>query len=289
MYKTFDSILSRVNAPVSEQAPLLKKYGMEGIGMTFAMMESASKAREADKIVKEHGLKWNSLHPPIDFLSEEKTDGEIDEGLEILKRWAEIGEMLGIRYAYNRVWSGSNYRRFDENFDWHVLRVQRVQRVTSEFGINYGLEWVGPEKVKRSFLYPFLNSLSGVLAIADAVDPRIGFVFDCYHWWCGGGRIEDIYYAAQHVDRLQVFHINDAAPKPREEQEDKVRAMPLTTGVIDAAIPYSILKRAGFTGPLVCEPFMPTVDRFETMPTEDVIREIADATDRVVQAVPGEY
>ena len=289
MYKTFDSILNRVNEPIAVQAPLLQKYGMEGIGMTRAMMEDMKVAREADKIIKDHGLKWNCMHPPIDPLSEETSDEQFDDLLETLKRWSEICEKIGIRYSYNRIWSGSNYRNFDENFEWNVLRVRQIQNVVSQYGINYGLEWIGPEKVKKSFKYPFLNTLSGVLAIADAAAPNIGFIFDCYHWWCSGGKIDDLYYAAQHIDRLQTLHINDAAPKPREEQEDKVRAMPLTTGAIDAALPYTILKRAGFTGPLVCEPFMPTVDRFETMTAEEVIREIAEATDRVINAVPGAF
>lgn len=57
--------------------------------------------------------------------------------------------------------------------------------------------------------------------------------------------------------------------------------MPLTTGVIDAATPYKLFQRAGYTGPVVCEPLHPTMELYQTYTKERCVREFAEAYARL--------
>jgi len=205
-----------------------------------------------------------------------------------LKVWAETGEKMGVKYAYNHVFSGNDTRRYDENFEWHVIRIRQVNKIMQDHGIHYGLEFLGPWDLRNSFKYPFAHTISGVLALADAVGPGVGFLFDTFHWYCGSGDLDDIYYAARHLDRMVCFHINDAiAGKTREEQKDLTRAMPMTTGMIDAVQPYRMFRDGGYDGPVLIEPILPTYERFEKMEAEDVVKEVAEVYGRMERLALG--
>jgi sugar phosphate isomerase/epimerase len=280
MYTVFDAsdIFYKVKKSVQELSPLLKKHGIQGINPPAALLEDRRKAREAAKCVYDHGLKWSLLPTPVDFLVPDTTDEMFDAGLEKLKVWAETGEKIGVKLAYNHVFSGHNDREYDENFEWHVIRVQQINKIMADRGIHYGLEFLGPWDLRNSLKKPFAHTISGVLAIADAVDPGVGIVFDTYHWYTGSNDLDDLYYAAQHVDRIVCFHINDGiAGKAREEQQDLTRAMPMTTGVIDSARAYKLFRDRDYKGPVLCEPIFPTYNRFIKMEAEDVVIEIAQA------------
>ena len=205
-----------------------------------------------------------------------------EEGLKETARRAAIAEKLGVTRAYNHIFPGSNVRDFDENFEWHVNRIKRVYQVLSDHGIHYGLEFLGPWDLFCSFKNPFMRTIAGVLSLADSVSSNIGIVFDTFHWTCMGARREDLMYAAVHADRIVIFHINDgiAGRKPYE-QKDLTRAMPMTTGVIDALTPWKLFQKYGYTGPVLCEPIQPEYTRYKDMTPEAVVAEVAASYSRM--------
>lgn len=282
MFALFDSFFFRVNADVATLAPLLAKYGFGGISVPAELLENKEKAREASKIVYDNGLQWGLLPTPLDTYAEQTDDTLFEENLKKYALWAETGEIMGVRRSYNHVLPGSNLRAFDENYEWHVKRARRVNRIMEDHGIQYGLEFIGPRPLVKSFRYPFVDSISGVLSIADAVSDKMGYLFDTYHWYCNGGRMDDLYYAAQHTDRMVCFHINDGiAGKTREEQEDLTRALPMTTGVIDALTPYRLFRMRGYSGPVMCEPIFPLYYELEKMEPEEAVRTMWQAHQRM--------
>ena len=286
MFSVFDAseVFYKVDKSVQELAPLISKHGIEGINPPAALLADPRKAREAAKCVYDNGLKWSLLPTPADFLAPGTTDEIFDEALETLKVWAQTGEKIGVRYAYNHIFPGDNERQYHENFDWHVKRIRQVNRIMNDHGIRYGLEFLGPWDLRNSFRYPFVHTLSGVLAVGDAADKKVGFLFDTFHWYCGSYDMDDLFLAAQYSDRMVCFHMNDGiAGKGREKQLDMTRAMPMTTGVIDSLLPYRMFRDKGYTGPMLLEPLFPAYDRFLRMEAEDVVKEVAQAYARMEQ------
>ena len=279
MYQLFDASFFRVKGTVQELAPMVAKHGMGGINVPVEILEDVNLARKAAKCVYDNGLQWGLLPTPVDCLSGFATDDKMfDEGMEKLKRWAEIGEKIGVKRSYNHVIPGSDTMSFDENYEWHVRRVSEIYHILNNHGIQYSLEFIGPVPLKKSFKYPFFDSIAGVLSIADAISSDIGFLFDTYHWYCGGGRMDDLYYASAHVDRMVCFHINDGiVGRTREQQEDLERAMPMTTGIVDSLTPYKLFQKCGYSGSVMVEPIYPLYNKFETMRAEDVVIEVAAA------------
>ena len=287
MYSVFDAseLFYKVKKSVQELAPLVKKYGIKGINPPAAILEDRKKAREAAKCAYDNGLKWGLLPTPVDFLVPDTTDEMFDAGLEKLKVWAETGEKIGVKYSYNHVFSGHNERDYNENFEWHVIRIRQINKIMTDHGIHYGLEFLGPWDLRNSFKKPFAHTIAGILAIADAVG-QVGFLFDSFHWYTSSNDLDDLYFAAQHTDRMVGFHINDGiAGKTREEQLDLTRAMPMTTGVIDSALMYKMFRDKGFTGPVIIEPINPSYERFVKMEAEEVVKEIAEAYNRLEKLV----
>ena len=174
MYQLFDASFFRVKGTVQELAPLVAKHGMGGINVPVEILEDVNLAREAAKCVYDNGLQWGLLPTPVDCLSGFATDDKMfDEGMEKLKRWAEIGEKIGVKRSYNHVIPGSDTMSFDENYEWHVRRVSEIYHILNNHGIQYSLEFIGPVPLKKSFKYPFFDSIAGVLSIADAISSDI--------------------------------------------------------------------------------------------------------------------
>lgn len=286
MYSIFEANFYGVKGSIFELAPLVAKHGIGGINVPAEVLEDKKLAREAAKCVYDNGLQWNLLPTAADFLHYVTPDEAFDRGIETFKRWAETAEIMGVKRCYNHVVPGNNERPYDENYEWNVRRASQVFHICNDHGIQYGLEFIGPYHLQHTDVkYPFFNSLAGVLAIADAIDPKVGFVFDTYHWYCNGGRMDDLYYAARHVERMVSFHVNDGiAGRTREQQMDLERAMPMTTGVIDAKAVFDLFDRVGYAGPCMCEPIYPTYYKYEKMTAEEAIMDMAAAYRRLWHA-----
>lgn len=286
MYKTLDACLLQIPGSIPELAPLARKYGFEGVNVPADILDDEKKAAEALAAVREYGLKWGLLPTPVDFFHEDVEGNLFEDGLRRLEKWAAVGEKLGVRYSYNHIWSSNSYRAFDENFDWHVRRLERIQSIFANHGIQYGFEFLGPYELRVMHEHPFVHTIAGVLAIADAAGGATGFLFDTYHWHCGSRRLDDLYFASKNCHRMVNMHLNDGiAGRTPDEQRDLERAMPMTTGVIDAAMIYRVFRENGYQGPAMIEPLSPSRDRFSKMPMEDSVREVSESFDRVERGI----
>jgi sugar phosphate isomerase/epimerase len=262
---------------------LVAKYGIGGIGgLTSKLLDDEKTAIETAKKVWGLSLKWSIMFTPVDFYAPSVDDSLFDSGIETLKRQCGVAEKIGVQYAYNHVWSSNADRPYEANFDWHVRRLKRVQKVFCDHGIFYGLEFLGPREVLHRFKHEFIHTITGAVALANAAGGKAGFLFDTYHWFCEGARMDDLYYALQHTDRMCGFHLHDGvAGRTPDEQKDLERAMPMTTGVIDSALLYRLFMQYGYTGPVVCEPIQPTSTLVQKWTAEECVKLFSEAYKRV--------
>lgn len=276
MYKVLDVRLLKIPGTVEELAPLAKKHGFDALDVPAAILDDPALVKSAMETMKRYDMKWGLLPTPVDFFDDSVDEEGLEKAIEIQKRWSETGEKMGVKYAYNHIWP-SSVRPFDENFAWHVKRLEKLQKAFSDYGIHYGFECLGPWELQVRHPHPFVHTISGVLAIADAAGGETGFLFDTFHWYCGSGREDDLYFAAENCHRMVNFHLNDGvAGKGPKEQADQVRAMPMTTGVINAARIYRLFENHGYEGPAMLEPMIPSTDRFANQDPETSIIEVMD-------------
>ena len=148
----------------------------------------------------------------------------------------------------------------------------------AEYGGRLGLEFVGPQTLRRGHPYEFIHDMAGMLDLcADIGTGNMGLLLDSFHWYTSQGTAEDI---ARLSDSLVVdVHINDGvAGRGPDEQLDGERRLPGETGVIDLETFLHGLKEIGYTGPVTPEPFSP---QLRERPPEEAIQTTADALLRV--------
>lgn len=278
MYTTFDPHMLRLTGGTEEYLDWIVKYGIGGVGVCSEILDCEEKAMELARKVWDRNLRWSVMFTPVDFYAPGVEDVRFEQGLEIFKRRCDVAERMRVEFCYNHVWSSNEDRPYAENFAWHVRRLEKVQQVCVDHGIRYGLEFLGPRQVLYRYRHPFIHTIAGVVALAEAAGGKAGFIFDTYHWSCEGAREDDLYYAATHVEKMCGFHVNDGVfGRTLPFQLDLERAMPMTTGVIDAATPYKLFEEKGYDGPCICEPLWPTIDLFRNHDKERCVREIAEA------------
>ena len=83
---------------------------------------------------------------------------------------------------------------------------------------------------------------------------NVGLVIDSFHFYAGGSRIESI--DALDVDKLLIFHINDAEDLPRGQLEDRHRLLP-GLGILPLQEIIAALRRIRYDRVVSVEIFRP--------------------------------
>lgn len=280
MLRTLDPSMLGLSHPVQDLAPWAAKYGFQAVSATPAVLEDKAASREAASVMADQGLSWGLLPMPADFYHWDLDDGAFEKALEVLRRRAYAGRVLGVTHAYNHVWP-CGPREFEENFSWTVERIRAVNGILRENGIFYGLEFLGPRELRTLAEHEFVHSLSGALALADAAGGEVGIAFDVFHWYCSQeGALDDVVLMEQHIQRLVALHLNDAVPG-RAQQKDMERQLPGETGIIDAKTVLARFRRHPGNALYMVEPFEPWRTRLAGMTAEEAVRTAAQALARV--------
>jgi len=282
MIKNLDASMLNLPYGIAELAPLCRKYGIQALRVPEPVLEDDAAAREAAAVMADNGLVWGLLPMPIDFYHWDVSDEAFAQGLKTLAARAEAAEKLGVKHAYNHVWSTAP-RAFDENFAWHAERIKAVSTVLNDHGVRYGLEFLGPHELRTWQKYEFVHSLAGVLALADAAGGLAGIAFDTFHWYCSNNAcMDDLAWMAAHTDRLVALHLNDAVPGLRyDEQKDMQRRLPMETGLINSRDIFARLNAVPNDALYMIEPFEPGRTLFNAMGAEDAVRTAAEIFARV--------
>lgn len=239
---------------LSEAIALARDSGFAGLSF-----DSRAAARAADQ----HGLAavqdefarggvkpalWNL---PVAW----RDDAQWQADLRELPRLAATARELGSTRTATYIPSGSDQRPFRENFDWHVARLRPIAEVLRDEDCQFGIEYLGPKTYRAAFRHEFIHTLDGVMELVTAIGTgNVGLLLDSWHLYTSGGTLADLERLTSHD--VVVVHVNDAPPGVAlDEQIDTVRALPMETGVIDLVGFMRALRKMGYDGPVMPEPF----------------------------------
>lgn len=262
-------------ASLEEGLRLAARHGFAGYHFSIAeaVQLGADHVRE---LCDETGVRLSAFGFPVEFRQGEQ---DLEQSLAELASQAAIAADLDVRRTATWISPASNELTFEENFAFHVERLRPAAEILDDHGIHLGLEYVGPLKSRENSKHTFIHSMDQMAELCAAVGPRVGFLLDAWHWYTAG---ED----STHLQRLnpeQVVdvHVNDAPDMSVDAQIDSQRELPGATGVIDIVTFLTALKRIGYDGPVMVEPFSTTV---KEMSAEDACQ----ATARALMSVWGE-
>ena len=228
-----------------------KSSGFGGIDPDFGPLTQGESPEAFIVRHQEAGLKIGGWGLPVSTYG---TDEERAPALEALPDLAKMAASVGSTRCSTWLLPYSDTRRFEENFDFHVSRLQPSAKILADHGCRLGLEFIGPKTFRAGKAHEFIHTQDGMLKLASAIGPNVGLLFDAWHWYTSHGTLEDI--ARLTDDDIICVHINDA-PKGKQidEQIDNVREIPGDTGVIDLVGFLRALNNLGYTGPVTPEPF----------------------------------
>lgn len=167
------------------------------------------------------------------------------EALDRLKARLELFAGLGVRRVYTTALGGRAIALDEYRVVADQLRA--VGDVAGSFDMECSVEFA------RSS--PYMSTLLTALRVTrEASHPNVGVLFDCYHFWSGLNRFEDL--AAIEPGEIRHVHLQDVPDGPRERLDSATRVIP-GDGVAPLVPTLRALAAKGYAGPLSVELFLP--------------------------------
>ena len=263
-----------VKANLTEALALAQKHGFAGIDFSMAEVADLFEQQGASAVqalFDQAHIRPGTWGYPVDFRNAEAT---WQEGMAALPRLARAAQTLGLDRCSTWIMPCSDERTFDENFEFHVTRLQPGAQILADHGVRLGLEWVGPKTLRDTRQYPFIHTMQGMLELGDAIGTgNMGLLVDAYHVYTSHGSNADV--SGLTADQVVNVHVNDAPQGLAiDEQLDGVRDLPGATGVLDLTGFLQALRAIGYDGPVTAEPFS---QRLRDLPADQAVAETAAA------------
>jgi sugar phosphate isomerase/epimerase len=261
------------DASLAETLLLARAGGFHGIDFAIAEAAILADQRGVDYVrglFDAAGVKPGQWGLPFDW----RDDAKYQAGLAALPKLAALGADLGCLRCATWMPSFSDERDFAANFGWHVARYRPIAQILKDNGVAFGIEFLGPETIRRGHKYEFIHSLDGLFELAAAIGTgNVGLLLDAWHLYTDGGSMSEV--RKLKPEQVVTVHVNDApAGVPLAEQLDQVRALPGETGVIPLGEFLRALVDIGYAGPVTVEPFS---KRLNAMAPFDAVRATAAA------------
>lgn len=252
-----------VKSNLSETLDYAIKYGYEAISpYTAEVMKSYSDAQlnEHTAKMKEHGISYDSTNVPVDFRKDNTT---FNDDFKDLEKFCKVMAKQGATRINTWIISSHNELTYNENMKQHAYRLGECARVMKDYGIRFGLEYLGTRDLLTAMRYPFIASMKeGKELIGEIGQSNVGFVLDSFHWYTANDTLEDI--KSLKPEDIITCDINDVrAGFERKEQTDGKRELPMATGIIDIKEFLEGVIAIGYDGPLRTEPFNKVLNDME--------------------------
>lgn len=243
-----------VQASQTEQLDMAIRHGYEVIApypTTLAEMEPEALSEFLGKM-KAARIGWGSAGLPIEFRKDEAT---FRNDLQALPRQAAALAKVGGTRMHTWIMPTHDTRTYRVNFALHQQRLGEVAQILGHYGIQLGLEYVGPKTLMARDRYSFLRTMAEAQELIHAMDAtNIGLVLDSFHWYCAEESAADILTLLP--QQIVAVDLNDARTGfTPATQVDGKRELPGATGVIDMKAFIGALLDIGYDGPVRAEPF----------------------------------
>lgn len=261
MFQSLNLGLANVAEKNFEKKLLLaKKYG-------FSYIEAGAQeviengVENVKALLQKHGMQISSANLP--FHPTQLDDDAFAAAMEALPAQAAALSAVGCTRCIIWIFPASDTLTKEENYAFHVKRLSAAAAVLKAYGMRLGLEFIGPYTGRKGKKYVFLYTAEEMLKLAKDCGDNVGLLFDAYHWYTGAHN-KDVFDHIPDESCIVSVHVNDAPVGDPLELPDSPRALPGETGMVDIACVIDGLRKLGYTGPVIAEPFSPKLAAMET-------------------------
>jgi sugar phosphate isomerase/epimerase len=245
------------------------KAGITQVELTNALLDEFLKTESlatARRVVTDLGLTPVSGACGVAGLIEPNPDRAA--ALDRFKQRCQMWATLGIPRIYST--TASTIKPTPDDYKAAANNVREVGDIAQQFRLIGMFEFV-----RNS---PFASTLTTLLSITRAAGhPSVGPLFDCYHFWSGNNKLEDL--DSLRPGEIKHVHFQDVPDMPREMLDATTRAIP-GDGVTPLGAILRKLAAKGYAGSLSVELFLP---RFQQGDPFEVAGEIKRKSEAVMR------
>jgi len=188
--------------------------------------------------------------------------------LENLKKRCEMFADLGLNHIYAPTATTQKFTQDD--YKVGVDNMRAVGEVAKQFRMTAMAEFVRTSS--------FISTLPTLLKMTHAAaHPNIAALFDCYHFWSGLNKLEDLELIKP--GDIGHVHFQDVPDMPRELLDSNSRFIP-GDGVSPLTKILRALSDKGYAGPLSVELFLPKFQQGDPFEVAQEIRRKSEAVMR---------
>ena len=184
------------------------------------------------------------------------------------KQRCEMWATLGLSHIYST--TATTIKPTADDYKAAAANVREVGEIAGQFKLTAMFEFVRTST--------FASTLTTLLSITRAAaQPNVGPLFDCYHFWSGLNKLEDL--DTVRAGEIKHVHFQDVPDMPREMLDTVTRAIP-GDGVTPLTAILRKLADKGYAGPLSVELFLP---RYQQGDPFEVAHEIRTKSEAVMR------
>ena len=188
--------------------------------------------------------------------------------LENLKRRCEMFAALGLNRIYSP--TGTTQKFTQDDYKAGVDNMREVGEVAKQFRMTAMAEFVRTST--------FISTLTTLLTMTRAAaHPNLAPLLDCYHFWSGLNKLEDLDLIRP--GEIGHVHFQDVPDIPRELLDNTTRFIP-GDGVAPLTRILRKLADKRYAGPLSVELFLP---KFQQGDPFEIAREIRQKAESVMR------
>lgn len=263
MITTLNPVTTGMHTPFLEFLDAASAVKFQAIDYPILPFSETAEKRSKDRakeLLLSRDLLLGSFWLPVEFRKDEQT---FQADLAELPKHAALAAHLGATRCCTWLFPSTD-EPVAEYTSRFIRRLRACAKVLSQYGIRFGLEWVGP-KTLRTLKHDFIHTIPGTLELIGAIgESNVGLLFDSFHWFTSHATEKQI--LALTADQIVLVHINDAPNKAADEQIDNERLLP-GEGIIDLQGMLRSLRQIGYDSFVSVETFseeLPLLHPFES-------------------------
>ena len=230
----------------------------------FVKTESLATAK---RVLTDNGLTAVSASCGVGGLIE--PNPERAAALDRLKKQCETLATLGLVRTYAT--TATTVKPADDDYKAAASHLREVGEIGRQFQMTVMFEFVRQST--------FASTLTTLLPIVRAAGhPNTGVLFDCYHFWSGLNKLEDL--DLLRPGEVKHVHFQDVPDMSREMLDLTTRVMPGDGVTPLVTILRKLADKAAYAGPLSVELFAP---RFQARDPYEIAREIKPKAEAVMR------
>lgn len=188
--------------------------------------------------------------------------------LDNLKRRCEMYAKMGLNRVYAS--SATTKKVTEDDYKAGADNMHDAGEVAKQFNMSLRIEFLRTST--------FISTLPTILKMTRAAaHPNIAPMLDCYHFWSGLNKFEDLDLI--HPGEIGHVHFQDVPDMPREMLDLSTRIIP-GDGVSPLTRILGKLAEKGYAGPLSVELFLP---KFQQGDPYEVAKEIRTKSEAVMR------